>query len=197
VNEQEAIHRLKHGDVGGLAVLVERYQLQAIRTAYLITHDVALAEDVVQDVFLQIYRYIGSFDSQRPFAPWLLRCTANAALHAIKQDQGYLSFDDPPVNFSENGDAVVLADLLPAPDSDPEADIETAETEEQIEKALRQLSPEQRAAIVMRYYLDLSDNEMSEALNCAPSTVRWRLHTARKQLAIYLRHVLISMLGIW
>ncbi len=69
MNEQEAIYHLKRGEIRGLAVLVERYQIRAIRTAYLITHDTATAEDVVHDTFLQIYRLMMVL-TRRAFAPW-------------------------------------------------------------------------------------------------------------------------------
>ena len=194
MTEQEAIRRLKRGDIGGLALLVEHYQLQAVRTAFLITHDNSLAEDVVQDVFLQVYRHAGSFDLQRPFAPWFLRCVVNAALRAAKEGQYEVSLDDSAIEAGANNDALTLSDLLSTPDTDPEMETEVAETEAMIEEALRRLAPEHRAAVVMRYYLDLSDSEMSAALHCAPGTVRWRLHTARKQLKNYLQRVLVTLL---
>ena len=53
MNEQKAIQRLKNHDIGGLELLVHKYQVKAVRTAYLITQDVGLAEDIVQDCFIQ------------------------------------------------------------------------------------------------------------------------------------------------
>ncbi|MBU4225438.1 MAG: hypothetical protein KKC71_06415 [Chloroflexi bacterium] len=69
MDESQAIQRLKRGDIGGLEFLVHRYQLKAVRTAYLITRDPQTAEDVVQDTFLQSYRSIARFDGTRPFEP--------------------------------------------------------------------------------------------------------------------------------
>jgi hypothetical protein len=60
--------------------------------------------------------------------------------------------------------------------------IERLETGAEIRAAIAQLPAEQRAAIVLRYYLDLTDNEISARLHSTPSTVRWRLHAARKRL---------------
>ena len=60
MDEQKAIQRLMHGDVGGLEILVSLYWVKAVRTAYLITHNPALAEDVMQEALLQIYRSIGT-----------------------------------------------------------------------------------------------------------------------------------------
>ena len=69
MEEAEAIARLKQGDVGGLEALVRGHQVQAVRTAYLITRDRALAEDVVQAAFVRAYERVGQFDSERPFDP--------------------------------------------------------------------------------------------------------------------------------
>lgn len=182
MDEQQAIRRLKQGDISGLAVLVRRYQTPAIQAAYLITHDAALAEDVVQDVFLQVYHSIGRFDAARPFKPWFMRSVVNAAVHAARRDQHRLSLDAPT-----GEDELTFADLLPDNAPAPDAQAEMSEIEDAVEQALQKLSPDQRAAIVLRYYLDLSDDEMSEKLNCAPGTVRWRLHAARKQLGTILR----------
>jgi len=67
MEEQEAIARLKRGDISGLEALVRKYQVQAVRAAYLITHDRGLAEDIVQAAFLRAYERIGQFDAGRPF----------------------------------------------------------------------------------------------------------------------------------
>lgn len=184
VNDLQAIRRLKAGDIGGLAVLVKRYQSQAIETAYLVTHDLALAEDVVQDVFLQAAQYIGSFDESRAFKPWFMRSVVNAAVKAARRANRDLTLDkgDEDTNslLSE-----FLSDAAPGPD----AILEQTELETTIEDALRRLAPEQRAAIVLRYYLDFTDEEISVQLHCAPGTVRWRLHAARKQLGAWLHHL--------
>ena len=62
-DEQTAIQCLKRGDIGGLEFLVHRYQVKAVRTAYLVTRNPALAEEGVQDCFIQAYRAIGGFDA--------------------------------------------------------------------------------------------------------------------------------------
>jgi len=195
VDERRAIERLKQGDIGGLAALVGRYQSDAIQTAYLVTHDLALAEDVVQDVFLQVYHYIGSFDSDRPFKPWLMRCVVNAALTACRTHQDELSLDGDPVGIDPAGDDLTFDDLLPDPAPGPADRLEAAEIEAAVEDALRRLPPEQRAAIVLRYYLDADDAEIAARLDCAPGTVRWRLHAARRQLGVLLRRWVMSLIG--
>jgi RNA polymerase sigma-70 factor (ECF subfamily) len=178
LDDLEAIQRMKNGDIGGLAALVERYQVKALRTAFLITQNQALAEDVVQAAFLRIYRRIGQFDITRPFAPWFMRAVVNAAVQASQKQQRHISLDDDDAAFSFDA----LPDMTPGPDGA----LEAAELKQAVWEALQKLPPDQRAAIVMRYYLDFSEAEMSAALNSPPGTVKWRLHTARKQLRVLL-----------
>src|SRR5690349_19424198 len=80
MEEQTAIALLQRGDIAGLATLVRLYQVRAIRAAYLITRDRALAEDVVQAAFIRAYQRIGQFDPRRPFGPWFLRCVTRDAV---------------------------------------------------------------------------------------------------------------------
>src|SRR3954447_23317865 len=82
MDEQTAIRRLQQGDIGGLEFLVRRYQTQAVGTAYLISRDPALAEDIVQGAFLRAYERIGQFDPTRSFGPWFLRSVVNDAVKA-------------------------------------------------------------------------------------------------------------------
>jgi RNA polymerase sigma-70 factor (ECF subfamily) len=178
MEEGEAIVRLKRGDVGGLEVLVRRYQVQAVRAAYLVTRDRALAEDIVQAAFLRAYERIGQFDTGRPFRPWFLRSVVNDAIKAATRRERHVS-----LKAGTGIEATSLADPNPSP-----ADLaETAETRQAVWDALGQLSPVQRAAVILRYYLGLSEAEMADEMACPPGTVKWRLHAARERLRRLLR----------
>ena len=182
MEEQEAIARLKRGDIGGLEALVRQYQVQAVRTAYLITRDRALAEDIVQAAFLRAYERIGQFDAGRPFGPWFLRSVVNDAVKAAARRQRQV-----PLEAGSEGEGTSLADLLADPNPGPADLAEAAETRQAVWAALGKLPPAQRAAIVQRYYLGLSEAEMANELACPPGTVKWRLHAARKRLRTLLR----------
>ena len=177
MEEQEAIARLKRGDIGGLEVLVRKYQVRAVRTAYLITRDRALAEDIVQAAFVRAYERIGQFDAGRPFGPWFLRSVVNDAVKATTRRQRQVSLE-----ASAEGEETSLADLLASPCPGPDDLVEAAELRQAVWAALGRLPPAQRAVIVQRYYLDLSETEMADELACPPGTVKWRLHAARKRL---------------
>lgn len=183
LNDQQAIARLKRGDINGLSALITRYQVRAIRTAYLITQDAALAEDVVQDAFVNAYHAIRSFDARRPFSPWFMRAVVNGAIKAVRRTNVQLSLDEDDGN--DNTDSIsYLADPTPEPDYL----IETLETEEIVWKALGMLSAEHRAIIVLRFYLDMNETEMAEQLNVPVGTVKSRLHSAKRHVRQWLAH---------
>ena len=85
MSEQQGIALLKEGNIDGLAILVREHQVRAVQAALLITCDRELAEDVVQDAFLQVYRKIAQFHDNRPFRPWFFRIVINAARKAVGQ----------------------------------------------------------------------------------------------------------------
>lgn len=173
--DEEAIARIKGGDIGGLEVLVKRYQDRAISVAFLITRDPALAQDVVQDAFLRAYEQIRHFDAARPFAPWLYKIVANLAIRRA-QRKSLLSLDS-------DGDAMSLLD----PSADVEGWYEQTELQEHIRRALDSLPVEQRAAFVLRYVGGLKESEIAAELDCPPGTVKWRLSRARERLKAWLR----------
>jgi RNA polymerase sigma-70 factor (ECF subfamily) len=179
MDDSHAIRRLKNGDIGGLEILVTRYQHKAVQTAYLITHDEQLAEDVAQETFVRMYQRIRHFDEDRPFGPYLLRSVANAALNAAETGARWMQ-------FGAGTDVERVAELL-AEAVSVEEQAEYARLKGEIARALAALPPRQRAAIVQRYYLGMSEKEMAESLSAAPGTVKWLLNTARHHLRSLLR----------
>lgn len=173
LKEHEAIQRLKRGDIKGLKTLVECYQIKAVRTAYLITRDIDLAEDVVQDSFLQAYKSIQGFDGTRSFEPWFLRSVVHASVKAVQKTARQVQLgDDVDEVFSQ------LASHLES----VETQVEAAEIQQQVWDAMQKLSPRQRAVIVQRYFLGMTEKDMSVELNVAPGTIKWLLNAARDRL---------------
>jgi RNA polymerase sigma-70 factor (ECF subfamily) len=175
VDEQNAIRRLKQGDIHGLEWLVMQYQLKALRAAFLITQDKPMAEDIVQEAFINAFAHIDSFDERRPFAPWFMRSVVNASVKAMQRDA------KRTVPLREE-DISSLEKMLNDEDLSPEEQLELNESQSKVRGALLRLSPRQRAAVVLRYFLDMSEKEMSDEMGIAPGTVKWLLHTARKNL---------------
>jgi len=183
MEEHQSIARLQQGDIGGLEVLVRKYYLQAVRAAYLVVQDEALAEDIVQTSFISLGQKIKQFDDQREFRPWFFRSVINLAISVCRQQKKNISIDDE----TEYGDESVVFERLSEADPGLEENYITEETRQAIWQALRQLSPAQRAAIVLRYYLELSEDDMTQQLNRPKSTVKWLLFTARQKLRQLLR----------
>ncbi len=177
MDESQAIARLKRGDIGGLELLVHRYQVPATRAAYLITRDRATSEDIVQTAFVRVYERIEQFDPARPFAPWFLRAVVNDAVKSASRRERHLTLED------RTGEEISLPDPAPTPVDLAEA----GETREIVWAALGQLIPAERAVIVMRYYLDLGESEMADQLDAPLGTIKWRLHTAKARLRELLR----------
>src|SRR5664280_212343 len=174
MDELGAIQRMKSGDIGGLELLVTKYQLRAVRTTFLITRDAAQAEDAVQEAFLQTYRSIRHFDPDRPFAAWFMRSVVNAAVKiSRKSARRNPAGLDPDDSWWEG---------MPADAEPVEGQIENSEFQLQLWESMQSLSPRQRAAIVQRYYLDMSEKEIAAELEAAPGTVKWLLHAARRNL---------------
>ena len=177
MEDQNVISRLKQGDLNGLEVLVNRYQVRAVHAAYLILYDRHLAEDIVQTAFIKVAERIHQFDDERPFAPWFFRIVLNDALKLAKKQRRNVSFetqlDEPTAQ---------LAKWLTNPDTQPENLVEQMEMREIILRAIQSLPPGQRSVIVMRYYLDMSMAEMSKKTDRPISTIKWWLRDARKRL---------------
>ena len=184
MHEIGAIELLKRGDIRGLETLVYLYQEKALDAAYLITHDYSAAEDVVQEAFIRAYRHISRFDGSRPFGPWFLRIVVNTALTATRKATVHreLSLEAHSSGGAFVGEDQVSLTEVPSLEPGLEEMFEAAETREEVLASLDKLSPDQRAAVVMRYYLDWSDAEMSQTLGIVPGTVRWRLSRARERL---------------
>ena len=174
MDEHQAIQRLKQGDISGLEFLVARHQVKAVRTAYLITRDLGLAEDVVQDSFLQAFRSINGFDSTRLFEPWFMRSVVNASVKMMQRSA-------KQVEVGDEADESLFAELAARVES-VEEQVESIEVQKQIWDAMQKLSPRQRAVIVQRYFLEMSEKEMAEEAGSAVGTVKWMLNAARERL---------------
>jgi RNA polymerase sigma-70 factor, ECF subfamily len=175
MDECEAIRLLKHGDINGLEWLVMAHQAKAVRIAYLITHDIPLAEDIVQEAFIHVAHMIDQFDDGRPFAPWFMRSVVNSAIKKAHNQARHIPLD------ATVEDRELTLRLGSGPDS-PEEQVESSEFQVRIWAAMGRLTPRQRAVIVQRYFLDMSEKEMAEELKTPSGTVKWLLNVARSRL---------------
>ena len=183
MDEIQAIAYLKQGDIIGLETLVYLYQIKALRAACLIAGDQSLAEDIVQKAFLRAAERIDQFDTQRPFGPWFIRSVVNDAIKAVDRQKQVISLDA--------GDCEETLDLLD-PTPLPDEWVESEETRQAVWLAVKQLPAKQRAAIVLRYYLEMPEEGITEELKSPMGTVKWWLYAARQRLRRKLAHAEIS-----
>jgi len=184
MNEQEAIAQLKAGDVRGLEVLVRKYQLDAVRIANSITDDWGWAEELAQEAFLRVYRCIDQFDDTRPFRAWFLRIVMNDALKAVTRQNRLLPFDST--------DDLSDSQVAPVPEADAlwfeqEEFSDTHDDAAALQEILDHLSLEHRAVLELKYYLDMTDQEIAETLSIPIGTVKSRLHLAKLNCRSWLK----------
>lgn len=173
-DEEMAIKRLSTGDISGLEILVKTYQVRAVRTAYGITHNRQMAEDVVADAFITVYERIKQFNTKKPFQPWFYRIVVNNALKKVKNANRVEALTDDL--FSQ-----ILVET-PTSVPGPEENTLNEELKKFISAAIEVLPPKQRAVVILRYYLDIEESEMAHILGCPLGTVKWRLYASRTKL---------------
>jgi len=177
MEDQIAISRIKQGDLTGLEILVDRYQVQAVQAAYAIVYDRALAEDIAQSAFVKVAERVYQFDEARAFAPWFFRIVIHDAIKIAKKQKRMVSLDE-----QLDEPTTQLANWLIDPDLRPEPWMEQKETRAMILTAMQILTPDQRAVIVMRYFLEMSEADMVARMDRPLSTIKWWLRDARSRL---------------
>ena len=170
MNDRREMERLRQGDIDALGTLVDRYQTRALRAAYLVTHDLARAEDVVSGAFLRVFERADQYDPNRPFGPWFYRIVVNDAIKAVQLRDRTTTLDRTETTRRQDDS------------TEPEAAVVLNEERRAVREALAQLTPSQRGAVVMRYFLDLSESEMVERTGRTRGTVKRHLHDARARL---------------
>lgn len=171
ISDQELIHQLREGSLEALGNLYDRYRQLVFRTAMAITGDHEASNDLLQDVFLRLFRFANRIDEKRPLQPWLYRMTTNLAYTWVKRDQRWRR----PL---EN-----LADWLVGPNRNQTHDtVEKLDDWDRLQRAVGQLPISQRVVVVLYYLNDLSLQEIGDILDIPVGTVKSRLHYGRLAL---------------
>ena len=165
------------GNQDVFAMLVERYKDAVQNLAYRMLSNVTEAEDVTQEVFVRAYTQLATYKPAHKFSTWLLSIASHLAIDQLRRRR-FLALPLEDVPFLE-----WVADLGAGPE---QAALEV-EQQDEIQTYLRRLPGKYRAVIVLRYWYDLSYDEISGALNLTPALVKARLHRARELLARYMK----------
>jgi RNA polymerase sigma-70 factor (ECF subfamily) len=166
--EADLVARARRGDTDAYETLMREHEQVAFRTAYLIVGSAADAEDVAQEAFVKAFRAIGRFRAGSPFRPWLLRIVGNEARNH-RRAAGRRAFHQQR--------ALVL-EAVPAAD----AEVLQRDERRRVLAAVERLSERERAAIVGRYFLGLTDAEAAAALGVPRATVKMRIWRALQRL---------------
>jgi RNA polymerase sigma-70 factor (ECF subfamily) len=145
----------------------------SFRTACLILGNRADAEEAVQEAFLRAWRFRDSLASVPSIKPWLYRVVVNSCYSKLRQEIPHRDHraDDGPL------------DHMAAPGASPALQAERGEVAETVLAALQRLPLSLRVPVVLRYYADLSERDIAQAIGRRQGTVKSRLHEARRRLA--------------
>ena len=166
IDDNILARRCLEGDKKAFEEIVDRYQKTVFNTAFRILNDYEDAADVSQSAFIRVYENLEKFSARYQFFSWLYKITVNESLNFLKQRK-----EIGGIAAEEVADAKTPEDLY--------KDVELSES---IQQALMQIGLDYRLVIVLRYFQDLSYNEISYVLDTPEKTVKSRLFTARNLL---------------
>ena len=176
VQWKDLIERAKNNDQGAFSALYEHSYDAVYRTVKSMVKDEDTAMDIVQDAFVSGFAHLDSFQPPENFIPWMRRIATNKARDWFrkKHDLTFSQLADEEGNLPEFKDE--------NPDHAPEAVLDRSETTRLIEEILGTLSEEQRIAVGMYYYEEMSVAEIAETLGVSENTVKSRLNYGRKKI---------------
>ena len=173
-DEAAAVRRCQTGDPEAFRAVVDRYRTVLFGTAYLMTRDRDLAEDAVQQALVQIWRHLPSLRLRGSLKAWLVRIVVNEVNQQRRQKHV------PAVHLDQMPDVVDETD-------DVEAALVSDERRRGLRRALDELPAEQKEAVVLRYFSDLTVPEVAAAMGCREGTIKSRLSRALGRLGEILR----------
>jgi len=168
ISEDDLITRAVAGDASCFEEIFERYHNMVYGTAYRICGDRHDAEDIMQDTFVRVARALRKFRKDSKFSSWLYRITVNVARDQLKRKA--------KLHELKEYDA----------ERETASNLHSLNLSLDIIKALAMLSNEERIAVTLTVYEDLTHAEAAKILNCAETTVSWRVFVAKKKLRRYL-----------
>lgn len=180
-DEALLVEGLRAGEQEAYETLLARYQQPVFNLVYRLLEDSAEASDVVQEVFLKVFRHIGSFRSQSSLKTWIYRIAVNEA-HNHRRWFSRHSKHEVGLDQEEGDSGRSYRNVLPDPGLSPYEHALGAETRTLIEEALSKINTVFREAVVLRDIEDLSYEEIAEILNVSLGTVKSRILRGREAL---------------
>jgi len=175
----DLVERIKAGDDQAFDLLMGRYKRPVLHFVYRMTHDVSVADDLAQDVFVRVYQNIRKPSFRRTpaaFSSWLFQVTRNATLDYLRWRKRHPS--ESLAVMDEHGEAI------PARTRSAPEEAVAHETREAIAASVALLPEDQRTVLLLAEYEDLPHAEIADVLKCSVKSVEGRLFRARR----FLRH---------
>lgn len=169
--EDEIIKRCQKGESEAFRWLVDEYGDLAYRTAYLITNDHQLAEEIIQEAFLDVWRGIRRFKVDSPFKPWFLKIVVNRC--RMQKRRRVV----PTVSLERMEPKRVATDARSADEA-----MASRESRQLVREVIASLEKNQRSVIMLRYFAELTVPEIAQVLSLPEGTVKSRLYRAMQRL---------------
>lgn len=173
--EDPLVTAARAGDRAAFGRLVEQHARQVFRVCYRITGAEAMAEDAVQETFIKAWRKLSGFDGRSAFSTWLHRVAVNAALEQLRREKRHAAEAEPELDGAAGPAWTDGAPSL-------ERETESAAVAQRLAEALKQLSPLERAAFVMRHYQEQPLIEICETLGLKQSATKQAIFRAVKKM---------------
>src|SRR5215813_10226776 len=173
-SDESLMSRVASGDRDAMRALYLRHQLRVHRFVMRLVRNQAVAEDVISDVFLDVWRQAGSFEGRSAVSTWLLAIARFKALSVLRRR--------PDEELNDTGAAAV-----PDPTDDPEIAVQKKDTGEILRECLNALSREHREVIDLVYYHEKTVDEVARIVGIPEATVKTRMFYARKKLSVLLK----------
>ncbi len=172
ISDEVLARRVQEGSKEDFGELVVRYEPKMMRYANRFLGGYEDRQDAVQDVFLKAYKNIRSFDTEKPFSPWIYRIAHNTFVNVIRShSREKVSFVDMDTLFG-----------MKLTDENAAALRENAFEREVLEQSLEKMSPKYREVLVLFYFEEKSYDEIAEILHIPKATVGVRLVRARERM---------------
>jgi RNA polymerase sigma-70 factor, ECF subfamily len=173
-SDEVLIGRIAKGDRLAMQVLFARHHVRVYRFVLRLVRNESAAEDLISEVFLDVWRQAGSFEGRSAVSTWLLAIARYKALSALRRQ--------PEQELDEDA-----AEAIEDPGDDPEVAVQKKDTSEILRKCLTALSSEHREIIDLVYYHEKSIEEVAQIVGIPENTVKTRMFYARKKLAELLK----------
>ena len=170
------VRRTQAGDSNAFAELYTATYKKQYRFTYQYVKDPYLAQDVLQDVYILVLKNINSLKNPRLFVSWLnqinFRICYDVCQKRIRHEEEYNYVNGVPETDEHSGNKI----------SDPEKEVEERIRQAELMSQILSLNPNEAQTIIMRYYNDMSLDEIADAMNCSHSTVKRRLAKGKQEL---------------